>query len=352
MEDESRQFLESLLTTAAPSGFEAPLQALWLERTAPFADLTRRDVHGNAAAALHPDQNFKVMLAGHCDQIGLMVMNITDKGMLEVGGVGGFDAFVGPGMTVEVLTRGGTVQGVIGKPAKNAGGNGNKNAELKVSDLWVDIGATEYSEAENAVNIGDPIVPSPGCCRLLGDRLASPAVDDRVGVFLCSETLRLLRDRELKVGVWAVSTVQEEIGSRGVRTSCFDIEPAVGIAIDVNHASDCPTSEKKYVGDVRVGGGPVLCRGANINPKVDEMLHQAAERADVQTQLSPVPAVTSTDANPMQMSRVGVATGLVKIPVRYMHSPVEIFSLSDVEEAARLLAEFLCELDGTEDFTP
>jgi endoglucanase len=173
-----------------------------------------------------------------------------------------------------------------------------------------------------------------------------------VGVFLCSETLRLLSDRDVRVGVWSVSTVQEEIGARGVRTSCFDIEPAVGIAMDVNHASDCPTSEKKYVGDVRVGGGAVLCRGANINSKVDDLLHQAAERAGVQTQLSPVPAVTFTDANPMQMSRVGVATGLVKIPVRYMHSPVETFSLSDVEGAARLLAEFLCMLDGTEDFTP
>ncbi|MBS3762426.1 MAG: M20/M25/M40 family metallo-hydrolase [Planctomycetes bacterium] len=352
MEEDSRKFLERLLATAAPSGFESSLQQLWLERTTPFADITRKDVHGNAAAVLNPGEEFKVMLAGHCDEIGLMVMNINEQGMLEVGGVGGFDPAVAPGLSVEVMTRNGKVNGVIGKRAPHGKDDEDEKKKAEIADLWVDIGAADREEAEKTVSIGDPIVSCKGPQNLLGDRMASPAVDDRVGVFICSETLRLLREREISAGVWVVSTVQEEIGSRGARTSCFGIAPQVAIALDVTHASDYPTSEKKYVGDVKLGSGPVLCRGANVNPKVDELLREAARRAEVQVQIRPVPKVTMTDANPIQMSRAGVATGMIGIPVRYMHSPVETFSLSDVENAARLLAEFIFSLDADEDFVP
>ena len=276
MDDEAFEFLKAILTSNSPSGFEAGAQNLWVERTRPFAQEIRKDVHGNAIAAVNPACPFKVMLAGHCDEVGLMVMSITDEGFLELGAVGCYDPVTAPGTAVQVIGRSGVVEGVVGKKAVYPGGEDEAKRISRIDELWVDIGAKDRAQAEELVRPGDPIATAPNF-RMLSNRLfASKGIDDRIGSFVCSETLRLLRGREAKVGVWSVSTVQEEVGSRGAITSCFGIAPRVGIAIDVAHASDYPTTKEKFVGDVKLGGGPVLCRGANVNPPLGERLEALA----------------------------------------------------------------------------
>lgn len=352
MNDASLTFLRNLLETPSPSGYERPIQDVVRNWAGPIADEVRTDRHGNVIAVLNPTGHPLVMLAGHCDQIGLMVQHIDDNGFLYVQPIGGWDIQILLGQNLTVWAKDGPLHGVVARRAPHLLTNEERNKVPQFQDLWVDIGVQDRKEAESLVTPGDPVTFALGF-RELRNRLAvSPAMDDKVGLWTVMETLRLLRGRPLQAAVFAVSTVQEEIGLRGATTSTHGIHPTVGIAVDVCHATDTPGNDKKQIGDVRLGAGPTLFRGPNINPRVFERLHEAAKTHEIPVQVKGAPRATGTDANVMQLSREGVATGLIGIPNRYMHSPVEMVCLDDMDRSARLLAEFCAALTAQQDWTP
>lgn len=354
MNELSHQFLQELLETPSPSGYERPIQDVVRRWATPLANEVKTDRHGNVIALLNPQTpaNLRIMLAGHCDQIGLMVQHIDSDGYLYVQPIGGWDVQILLGQYITVWAKNGPIQGVLSRKAPHLLTNEERNKVPQFHDLWVDIGVQSKDEAEKLVRAGDPATITLGYRPLMNDYAASPAMDDKVGVWVAMEALRLLSERERRANVYAVSTVQEEIGLRGATTSAYGIHPHVGIAIDVCHATDTPSGDKKQLGDVRLGGGPVLFRGPNINPVVLEELEAAAERLSIPVQVRGVPKATGTDANAIQLARDGVATALIGIPNRYMHSPVEVVHLADLSYAALLLAEFCATVSDEKDWTP
>jgi endoglucanase len=251
-----------------------------------------------------------------------------------------------------VWTRNGPLPAVVSRKAPHLLTGEERNKVPQFSDLWVDIGAKDRKDAEAQVTLGDPVTVELGVRELRNGLVSSPALDDKVGVWTVMEALRLLHGRRLHAAVFCVSTVQEEIGLRGAATSTHGIHPTIGVAVDVCHATDTPGNDKKQLGETKLGQGPVLFRGPNINPHVFERLEATARSREIEVQVRGVPRATGTDANVMQISRDGVATGLIGIPNRYMHSPVEVVCLSDLEQAARLLAEFCADITPTIDWTP
>jgi endoglucanase len=352
MHEPSLVFLKQILETPSPSGYERPVQDIVREWARHYADEVRTDRHGNVIAAIHPNGQPRIMLAGHCDQIGLMVQHLDDNGFLYVQPIGGWDMQILLGQTLTVWARSGPLTGVVARRAPHLLTSEEKNKVPQFTDIWVDVGARDKKEAESWVTPGDPVTVALGFREMRNGLAISPAMDDKVGVWTVMEVLRRLKGRNIQAGVYCVSTVQEEIGLRGAATSAYGIHPTVGIAVDVCHATDTPGNDKKQLGEARLGGGPVLFRGPNINPHVFKRLEQAAHEHEIPVQIRGAPRATGTDANVMQISREGVATGVVGIPNRYMHSPVEMVSLDDLDQAAHLLAEFCGSLTSTIDWTP
>jgi endoglucanase len=280
------------------------------------------------------------------------VQHIDEHGFLYVQPIGGWDMQVLLGQNLTVWTRQGPVTGVVSRKAPHLLTNEERNKVPQFTDVWVDIGAHDRKEAESIVTAGDPVTFALGYRELRNRLVTAPGLDDKVGVWTVMETLRLLRGRPLQASIHCVSTVQEEVGLRGATTSTYGIHPTIGIAVDVCHATDTPGNDKKQLGDTRLGEGPALFRGPNINPRVLERLEETARAHEIAVQVRGAPRATGTDANVMQLSRDGVATGLVGIPNRYMHSPVEIVCLDDLERAARLLAEFCTRVTTQMEWTP
>ena len=353
MRKESLAFLESLLTTPSPSGFEQPVQRIIRQTVGDWADEVSTDLHGNVIAVKNPGVEPRVMLAGHCDQIGFMVQHITDEGYVRFSAIGGVDAVLVPGSRVLIWAADGPVLGVVGrKPIHLMKPEERKKAEVEISKLWIDIGAKSKKDALKRIQIGDPITFDLRMDRLWGDLVAAPAFDDKSGAFVVMEVLRLLQRRKLKCSLHSVATVQEEVGLRGATTSAYGINPLVGIAVDVTFGSDYPDADKAITGEIKLGEGPAIARGANINPVLFDLLVETAREKKIPYQLDAAPRATGTDANVIQLSRAGVATALVSIPNRYMHSQVEVVSLRDLANAAKLLAETVARIDGEMDFTP
>jgi endoglucanase len=352
MHEPSHAFLKKLLETPSPSGYERPIQDVVRQWAQPYARELRTDRHGNVVAVLNPGGSPRVMLAGHCDQIGLMVQHVDENGFLYVQPIGGWDMQILLGQNLTVWTAQGPVAGVVARKAPHLLTSEERNKVPQFQDVWIDIGAKDRKDAEALVTAGDPVTPALGVRELRNGLVSSPALDDKVGVWTVMEVLRLLHDKPLKAAVYCVSTVQEEIGLRGAATSAYGIHPAVGIAVDVCHATDTPGNDKKQLGETKLGSGPVLFRGPNINPRVLERLQDAARAKEIAVQLRGAPRATGTDANAIQLARDGVATGLIGIPNRYMHSPVEIVHLDDLDRAARLLAEFCANVTPQADWTP
>ncbi|MCS7253394.1 MAG: M42 family metallopeptidase [Armatimonadota bacterium] len=356
MRSESLEFLRALLETPSPSGYEEPVQGIVMEWASKYAEDVQKDVHGNVIAKLNPSGYPRVMLAGHCDQIGLMVQHIDESGYLYVSTIGGFDVAVLIGQRVVVWSKKGDklapVHGVIARKPIHLLPQAERERLPRISELWIDIGARSKREAERFVSIGDPVTFELKFQLLRNNAFCACGLDDKVGTWVVMETLRILSGKKFDAAVFAVSTVQEELGLRGARTSAFGIEPHVGIAVDVTFASDHPEVDRKQIGEIRLHRGPVIYRGPNINPKVFEMLVNVARRKGIPYQLAGAARATGTDANAIQVTRAGVATGLISIPNRYMHSPVEVASLSDLENAARLLASFVQEIRRDINFIP
>ncbi len=353
MRKESVNFLASLIEAPSPSGFEGPAQKVWLRRTGRYTHETRADVHGNAVAVLNPKGSPRVMLAGHSDEIGFMVKYISDDGFIAFAPIGGVDINLVSARRVVIHSEDGPVLGVVGrKPIHLQDPQARANQKLEWHNLWIDIGAPDRKKAQKRVRLGDPVTFPEGFELLDGGTAIGRGFDDKAGSFVVSEVVRILSERKISASVHAVSTVQEELGLRGAKTSAYGIDPEVGIAVDVTFASDHPDVDKKQVGEISLGKGPVIARGANINSKVFEGLMRTAKAKKVPHQVEPSPRATGTDANVIQLTRSGVATGLVSIPNRYMHTPVEMVSLDDLENAAKLLAEYVASLKPRQNYTP
>lgn len=352
MRKESLNFLKQMLSTPSPSGFEEQVQALCREYVGTFVDEVYKDVHGNQYAVRNKDAALRVMLAGHVDEIGLMVNTIDDKGYIGFVPIGGVDAATLPGQRVVVHGKKGAVPGVIGRKAIHLTPVEDRKKFTDFHEMWLDIGAKDRKDAEKLVTIGDPATIDVGYLELRNNKVVARALDDRIGAFVCLEAMRLLAGKDLEAGVFCVTTVQEEIGLRGATTSAYGCHPHVGIAVDVAWATDHPRGEGDRYGHTKIGGGPILDRGPNINPVLRDGLVRCAEKSKIKLQHRASPRGTGTDANAMQLSRDGVATAIIGIPNRYMHTPVELVSLKDVEHAAKLIAEYVGSLKPSASFIP
>ena len=352
MNADSKDFLKQLVETPSPSGYEHEVQKLVRERIRPWCDEVRTDVMGNVFGIRNPGGKPRIMLAGHCDQIGFIVQYITKEGFLHLEPIGGVDPVVATAQRVSIMTQRGLVAGVIGRKAIHLMDDEDRKKVPKIHELYVDIGATSEEDARKRVSIGDAGVFLQPYIELANERVVSMAFDNKMGTWIVTETLRLLHGREFSACVIGVSTVQEEIGLRGATASAFSSEADVGIALDVAHGTDTPGIDKRKAGDFHVGKGPMIYRGANVNPRVFDLLVAAAEEEKIPCQVASAARGTGTDANVMQLSRGGMATGLLSVPLRYMHTPNELLSLSDLEATARLLAAFCAKLAADQDFTP
>ncbi len=356
MNEQSHGFLKRLLNTPGPSGFEAPAARVWRAEASTFADRVDTDVSGNSWAVLGQAGAPRVMLAGHIDEIGLMLTHVDDDGFLYIEGIGGWDPQVLVGQRVRLLTKTGDVVGVIGKKPIHLIKQEEREKASRLTDLWIDIGAKNREDAlGRGVRVGDPGVLDAQLVQLGEDLIASRSIDNRIGAFVVLEALRLLAQGERAAAqVAAVATTQEEIGysGGGARTAAFKLEPQVAIVVDVTFATDAPGVEKKELGEHKLGGGPVLTRGSAAHPVVFEKLAEVAAREEIPFTIAASPRYSATDADAIYLSRAGVATGIVSVPNRYMHSPNEMVSLGDLERAARLIAAFVRTLGADGDFVP
>ena len=333
--------LNDLLRVYSPTGAEYQAQAIFDKAIRPAADLYETDPLGNRVATLNPKGDPTVMLAGHMDELGLIVSYIDKNGFLYFDTLGGHDASIISGREVVVITQNGPVGGVTGKRAVHLMTADERKRVPETHQMWIDIGAADYKEAAAHVRIGDPVVYRREPQLLLNGRISARACDDKAGAYAVMETLLRLSKKKIQARLVSVATTQEEIGTRGATTSAYAAKPDFALAVDVGHATDHPDCDPRKHGDVKLGKGPIITRGPNINPTVFERLVACAQKERIPYQLEADPRPTGTDARVMQMARGGVATGLLSIPLRYMHTPCETVSLDDVENTVRLLCAFV-----------
>jgi len=353
MDAAAREFLSSLLHAPSPSGYEQPVQRLVREYLATCADEVRTDAHGNVIGVRSPGAATRMLLAGHCDQIGLIVHYVDGDGFLSVQPIGGWDPIQLVGARVTIHAAGGPVPGVMSRKPIHLLTEEERKQVPKMKDLWIDIGADDKADAESVVRVGDCVTLELRMQELRNGLVSGVAMDDKIGLWVVLEAFRrAVTAGPLACSLFVASTVQEEIGLRGAQTAAHAVDPHVAIAVDVTHATDCPTIDKKAEGDVALGRGPVVYRGPNMSPRVVERLLAAAAAGSIPVQPAASGRATPTDANVLQITRGGVATGLVSVPNRYMHSAVETISLDDADRAADLLAAFCRNLEGSIDWAP
>jgi endoglucanase len=355
MRKESFEFFRELLAAPSPSGYEQPAQRVFRDYLAPFADIST-DVMGNVIAFQKgAGRNLpRVMLIGHSDEIGFQVKYIDDNGFIYFAPIGGVDPHLLPGQRVNIHGRNGSLLGVIGKKPIHLMEPKDRETVVKLESQYIDIGASSKKEAEQLVRVGDPLTFSWGMEKLQGDRVTSRGFDDKAGSFVVAEVMRRVFEsaKKPRIDLYGVSSVQEEVGLRGGATSSYSVNPDIGICVEVDFSTDQPDVEKKHNGEVGLGKGPILPRGANINPALFDLLANTATNKKIPAQFTGIPKASGTDANVMQISRGGVATALVKIPLRYMHTPVEVISLSDLDNAVKLITEALYRIKDKGSFIP
>ncbi|QBD79364.1 M42 family peptidase [Ktedonosporobacter rubrisoli] len=353
--DEARvSFLRHMISAPSPSGAEQAVQQVIREEVRQYTDEVRTDVHGNVIASLNAAGEPRVMLTAHCDELGFLIRYIDEQGFLYFAPIGGFDPATLPGNRVKILTPSGPVIGVIGRKPVHIMHGDDRDKMPKLSDLWIDIGAANKEEALKRVPLGSFATRAAELEPLHGNLLVSRALDDKSGIFTVVEAVRRIHEKReaLQAGVFFVSAVQEEVGLRGARTGAFGVDPLIAIAVDVTFTSDHPGVSKQELGDIKLNGGPVLTVGGNINPRVYQLLIKAAEEAGLAYQIDSQPDSTGTDTDVIQVVRSGVATGLVSLPLRYMHTASEIVSLKDIDESAELIARFVLALDKNVNVIP
>lgn len=356
MEQGAFDFLRRLLDAPGPSGYEAAPARVWRAEAEGFADEVSHDVLGNSYARVRAagggEGAPKVLVAGHIDEIGFVVTHVDPEGFLWFGPIGGWDDQVVVGQRVRIAGRDGDVVGVVGKKAAHLLRKEDRDRPTELRDMWIDIGAADRADARRRVDVGDAAVIDAGFVQLTDDRCVARSMDNRVGAFVALEAARLLAADRPEVDIYAVATAQEEVSFAGAFTAAFRVPSRVAIAVDVTHTTDYPGADKKGNGEVVLGGGPVLTRGASINPVVFAGLRAAGERLGLSCPVQAAGRASYTDADAMIRSGAGTATGLVSIPNRYMHSPNEIVSRTDLDNAGRLIAEFVRTITPSTDFRP
>jgi putative aminopeptidase FrvX len=354
MNENDFKFFKELIEAPSPSGFEQPAQRVIREALADVADDVRTDVMGNVVAHVQGPQGApRLMLAGHCDEIGFMVKYVDDQGYLFFAPIGGVDAHLVPGQRVTVHASGGPIAGVVGKRPIHQIEVKDRETVVPFKSQFIDIGCSSKDEAVKLVSIGDPVTFRVGVERLQGTRLTSRAFDDKMGAFIVAQVIReVRRQNRMTVDLHGVSTVQEEVGLRGGATSAYGVQPDIGIAVEVGFASDYPGADHKDLGEVSLGKGPVIARGPNINPVLFDLLIKTAEEEKIPCQIMGIPRATGTDANVMQLVHGGVATALISIPLRYMHTPVEVLDWVDLEGAVKLLSALCSRINKDHSFVP
>jgi len=341
--------LDKLLRVGAPSGYEGPAAEIWRE-AASFAELSSDGLGSSIARVGDAAPLFAVV--GHIDEIGLIVTHIDEKGFLWFAPIGGWDPQILVGQRVEVRGKDGLVPGVAGRKPIHLLEADQRKKVVELKGMHIDIGVEDRDEAAELVRVGDPVVIAAEPVAVAGERLVSKSMDNRLGAYVALESLRRCHEGDGPGGSFAaVAAVQEEIGLFGARTAAFEVRPDVAVAVDVTHATDAPGVDEKEVGSHPLGSGPVIGRGSTLSPKVFELLVETAEAEGIEYTISASGRGTSTDADVLQISRSGIPTGLVSIPLRYMHSPVEMVDLRDVEGVVNLLAAFGSRLSADDDFS-
>lgn len=346
----NKEFLVNLLRQFGPSGYENDASKIWKEYTSNFAERVFTDFHGNSFAELNPNSDLRFLLSGHIDEIGFMVSQITEDGFIRFVPIGGWDVQIIQGQRVVIKSSktGKLIPGGIAKkPIHLLKDESERNKVPKVEDLWIDIGATSKEEVEQVISIGDPIILYAEPAELMNNNIMSKSIDNRVGAFVVAEVLRMAKELSLKSHIISVATVQEEIGLRGAYTSAYRANPHIGIAVDVTFVSDDPGTKEsaKIIGEVKVSKGPVITRGPNINPKLFEIHIKVAEKYSIPYQIQPAPRGTGTDANIIQLTREGPATSLISIPTRYLHTPLEICNLNDLDNTVKIITYTIKEIE-------
>ena len=349
---ESMKFLETLLRSASPTGYEVEAAKVFRDYLSDVCNV-RCDVMGNTIASLNESAPMRVMMSGHYDEIGFQIVYISEDGLLYFRPNGGIDKLNVPSSEVDILTPNGRVPGIIGKKPIHLLSPKERDCAVELHDMWIDIGASSKAEAEELVSIGDPVVMRENFRMLNANRFISKGCDDKIGAFIVAETMRRLAKRKLNVAVFGVGSVQEEVGLRGATVSCFGIDPQVGFGIDVGFATDLPDIPKKQYGDITLGKGIILSKSCDNNIVLGEILRKTAKDNSIAIQESTAHRATGgTDTAAIQMTRAGVATALLSVPNRYMHSQVEMCDLRDAEAAIELLTETIANFNGNESFIP
>ena len=352
MRSESLKFLERLVNTPSPSGNELRGQRVWLDYAQQFADETYWDAYGNCVAVLNKGGSPRLMLAGHADEIAMSVNFITKKGFIHVRKVGGVDPAIMRGQRVSIHTRGGDVRGVIGNVAPHLTKQEGERKVPKMEDLFIDIGVKTRAEAGKIVGIGDPITLVDQFELLRGDIAIARAFDNRIGTFAVAETLRLLKEsgKKLNAEVCAVSNLMEEVGLLGARQIAYSLQPGVALVVDVTHATDYPTINQCAHGDIKLGGGPAITHGGCNHREVVARIESVARQQKIKLQHEAMSNSSGTDTDVIFWTRGGIPSGLISLPNRYMHSPVELVSLKDLEQIPQLMSAFALSLKRREEF--
>ena len=357
MDDTRRDFLESLLTTPSPSGFETAGQRVWVDYVAEFADEVTTDAYGNAVAVHEGSGDGpEIAFTGHADEIGYIVRDVTEDGFVRIGPIGGADRTVSKGQHVTVHTDAhdasaddAAVAGVVGQTAIHLRDVGNEEYD-DLEEQFVDVGAESAEEAGELVEVGDPVTVNTQVQDLAGDRLAARGMDNRIGTWAAAEGLRRAVEADVDATVYAVSTVQEENGVQGAKMVGFDLNPDAAVAIDVTHATDNPDVDKKRQGPVELGQGPVVGRGSANHPKLVDLARSAAAGAEMDVQLQAAGVRTGTDADAFFTSRSGIPALNIGLPNRYMHTPVEVIDTADLVGVADLLGAMAREAGEVDSF--
>ena len=352
MREQSLNFLRTLVNTPSPVGHETRGQRVWLDYAGKFADETFSDAYGNCVAVLNKGGGPRIMLAGHADEIAMSVNYIDDNGYLYVRRMGGVDAAITKAQRIVIHTRKGPVKGVVGNVAPHLTSRDGEAKLPKIHEIFIDIGVSKKADAEKLVRIGDPITLADEFDILRGDLAVARAFDNRIGTFAVAEALRLLKESGAKINaeVCAVSNVQEEVGLLGARQIAYSLKPDIALVVDVTHATDYPTVSKQQHGDTRIGSGPAITHGGCNHPDVVARLEQVAKAKKIPLQHEAMSSTSGTDTDVIFWTRGGIASALISLPNRYMHSPVEVVSLKDLQQIPQLLAAFVLSLKKGEKF--
>jgi len=342
----SLDFLRELINTPSPSGFEAPALKLWKDYVSSAGiPLLRGDIYGSAAGSLS-NSNPRILLCGHIDEVGFMVKYINDEGYAYFSSIGYVDPSIVAAKRVIIHNKKGPVYGLVGRKATHMMTEDEQAEDLKMYDMWIDIGAADKEDALRMISVGDPIVFEAEYRELMNNCVVGRGFDDRMGAWCVAETLVRLNERgRLRNTVYGLASIQEENGAYGATMSAYNLAPEVAVVIDGTHGTDFPDVSKERHGDVKLGKGPVISIGSVAHPGVKDFLVEVAEECRIDVQMEAMPKWSGTDADVISLSKGGVACANLSVPMRYMHTPAEVMSLDDLENTVELLVAFCEKMD-------